>query len=90
MLPLLLLELRGRLGDVLEGDCALDLLARKDGLVVPAYKDADVTRKLGGHGCGAGRGWGAEPWSRDLVVGRPLVDRLCVGEGPKQHRPSQS
>ncbi len=49
-------------GDVFEGDCAFDLLAGKDGLLVPADKDADVFRTRGGvavgrHGSGFGRKW---------------------------------
>jgi hypothetical protein len=39
--------LTGKRSDILEGDGALDFLAGKDSLVVPADKDADVGRVVG-------------------------------------------
>lgn len=51
-LPLGLLMLTGIGSNVLEGDGALDLLASKDSLVVPANEDADVAGAVRDH-CGA-------------------------------------
>lgn len=52
----LLFLLMGLRGDILEGDCAFDLLAGEDGLVAPMDEDANVGLGVGRHDDVGGRG----------------------------------
>ena len=64
--------LRG--GDILEGDCALNVFAGEHGRVLPLHEDADVR----GHGRGRGVGSGL-PSVLQLIGGRALATWLPAG-----------